>query len=311
MKAGPSIAIVGAGAVGGYYGARLALHGYDVHFLLRSDYDAWRSRGLQVKSVAGDFQLPPSRLRAYNDAAAMPKVDLVIVTIKTTENQRLPALVAPLLKDETTILTLQNGLGNEEFLAGHFGAKRIVGGMAFVCINRVSAGVIHHLDHGFVRVAEFVGAGRSARSEAIAAMLSQSNVNASVVDDLRAARWDKQVWNVPFNGLGALLDATTDQLIGTSDGERLVLAVMGEVLQAARADDVALAADAPQRKVHATRSMGAYLTSTQIDRRLKKPMEIEAIFGQPVRRARSAGLQLPLLEMLYFSLRVLDAQKVQ
>jgi 2-dehydropantoate 2-reductase len=311
MTENPSIAIIGAGAVGGYYGGRLAQHGHDVHFLVRGDYDVWRADGLRVKSVAGDFHLPPEQLRVYNSPGAMPKVDLVIVTIKSTENASLPGLVAPLLKDDTTILTLQNGLGNEDFLAGHFGAGRIVGGMAFVCINRVSPGVVHHLDHGFIRVGEFVGAGRSNRSEAIARLFAGTDVKADVVADLHAARWDKQVWNVPFNGLGALLDATTDQLIGSAEGERLVRAVMNEVRGAAKLDGVAIADDVPQKKIDATRTMGAYMSSTQVDRRLGKPMEVEAIFGRPVHLARERGVQLPLLEMLYFSLKRLDGRKVR
>src|SRR5690242_11504887 len=132
-----SFAIIGAGAVGSYYGARLVQGGQDVHFLVRSDYDALRSRGMQVRSCAGDFHLPSEQLNVYRDPREMPKVDWVIVALKTTSNHLFEPLIRPLLKDSTAIVTIQNGLGNEEALAKLFGSQRILGGVAFTCINRV------------------------------------------------------------------------------------------------------------------------------------------------------------------------------
>src|SRR5271156_840625 len=110
------IAVVGTGAVGGYYGARLAQHGLDVHFLLRSDYDAIAQRGWEIQSVDGDFSLSPGQMRVYRNVQEMPGVDLVVVALKTTSNDQFAALIGPLLREKTFILTLQNGLGNEELL---------------------------------------------------------------------------------------------------------------------------------------------------------------------------------------------------
>ncbi len=315
--------MIGAGAVGGYVGARLAQHGHDVHFLARSDYAQLKSRGFSIRSVAGDFTLAPDRFHVYDDTANMPQVDLVIVALKSTHNPLLPNLLPLLLRSDTTILTLQNGLGNEQFLADHFGASRIVGGIVFACINRVGPGRIDDQYRGFIRLGEFAAAGRSERAEQLVALFNASNIKASLVEDLRAGRWDKQVWNVPFNGLSALLDATTDLLIADQDGERVVRAIMEEVISAARADGVDLKKtpdplkkgsgvffDVAGEKLEATRVMGAYVTSTQLDRRQRKPMEVEAIFGQPVHIARRNNLHLPLLELLYFSLKRLDVAKV-
>jgi len=302
----PRIAMIGAGAVGGYYGGRLAQHGHDVHFLLRSEYDAWRTNGVRVKSIDGDFTVAAKGLHVYNDPAAMPKMDLVIVTLKSTENKFLQPLVTPLLHEKTTILALQNGLGNEQAAAQFFGADRIIGGIAFTCINRIEPGVIEHIDYGHIRIGEFARAGKSERLEQIAAIFNASKVRAQAIDDLKLGRWDKQVWNIPFNGLGALLDATTDRLLADESGTNLVLAIMQEVLEAAALDGVQLAPDLPEQKIGMTRTMGAYRTSTQIDRRLRKPMEIESIFGIPVHIARRNGQHLRLLEMLYFALRQVD-----
>ena len=301
----PIIAIVGAGGVGGYYGARLAQHGHDVHFLLRSDYHAVARDGWTVKSCDGDFTLAPTQTHAYDDVRKMPRADWVIVTLKATNNDQYEPLVAPLLKDTTEILALQNGLGNEDRLAELFGAHRVLGGIAFVCINRVAPGLIHHIDHGIVRVGEFNG-GRGPRAERIAAMFNASKVRCEVLDDLRYGRWQKLVWNIPFNGLGAVMDRTTDRLIDNPEGESLVRELMAEVIAAARADGANLPDGLIDRQVESTRTMGAYKSSMQIDRQTERAMEVEAILGEPLRRARRAGVSTPLLSALYRMARAVD-----
>ena len=303
-----SIAIIGAGAVGGYYGGRLTEHGHDVHFLLRSDYDHVRRHGLNVRSVSGDFRLAPEQIRIYNDVKAMPKIDLVIVTLKSTENDQFQRLITPLLHEETAILTLQNGLGNEGDLARLFGANRVLGGIAFVCINRTAPGELHHTEPGYIRLGEYASeTARSPRAERIVEMFNASNVRASVIDGpLRAARWAKLVWNIPFNGLGALLDATTEDLLASAEGSDLVRAIMLETIAAATADGVVLPREIADQQIAATRKMGAYRTSTQIDRQTDKAMEIETIFGRPLAVARRGNLPAPLLQFLHVSLAHLN-----
>ena len=305
----PRIAIVGAGAVGGYYGGRLAQHGHDVHFLLRSDYDAVRTSGLTVESCDGDFRLPPDTVRAYDDPGNMPKADLVIVTLKSTANDQLERLVSPLLTKETAILTIQNGLGNEERLSELFGAHRVLGGMAFVCINRVGPGVIRHSDYGMIRIGEFEVPGSSPRARRIAAMFNASRVKCEVVGDLRWGRWHKLTWNIPFSGLGAALDMTTDRLIASDAGRALVQDLIREVIATARADRVDLSDDLVEQQIEITRSVGAYRSSMQIDRQERRPMELEAIIGEPLRRARAKGVNAPILAALYRALRVVDAAR--
>lgn len=301
------IAIVGAGAVGGYYGARLAQHGHDVHFLLRGDYDAVRTRGWTVQSCDGDFALPPEQVRVYDDPRRMPRADLVIVTLKSTANDQFERLIPPLLGDGTMILTLQNGLGNEERLAELFGAGRVLGGMAFVCINREPGGVVRHTDHGIIRLGDFTPPGRSERAVRIAGMFNASRVKCEVLDDLRWGRWQKLTWNVPFNGLGATFDLSTDRLIGSDEGRRLVADLIREVIAAARGDGVELPESLVDTQVDNTTTMGPYRSSMQVDRQEGRPMEVEAILGEPLRRAQARGVPVPILESLYRAARVVDA----
>jgi 2-dehydropantoate 2-reductase len=306
MKDRPVIAVVGSGAMGAYYGGRLAHAGQDVHFLLRGDYDAVRRRGWTVRSCDGDFTIPPGRVRAYNDPAKMPRADLVLVTLKTTANDQFEPLIRPLVKHDTTILTIQNGLGNEERLAELFGAEKILGGAAFVCINRIEPGVVHHICDGLISLGEF-SQPAGERLRMLAALLKTSGIPTRVLENLRHARWEKLVWNVPFNGLSAVLDQTTDLLIGSEPGEQLVRSLMTEVLAGAKAVGVELPCSLIDAKINATRAMGAYKTSMHLDMQAARPMEVEAIFGCPLRTAQAAGAQLPRLEMLYRLLKLRDA----
>jgi 2-dehydropantoate 2-reductase len=299
----PTIAIMGAGALGGYYGCRLAQHGNDVHFLLRSDYDLVRKQGWKIRSVDGDFELPPEALHVYDNPDAMPKADLAVVTLKTTANSALGNLISPVLKADTIILTLQNGLGNEQLLGEQFGMERVLGGMAFVCINRLADGVIHHMDHGVIRLGEPNG-GISERVNVVVKLMCDSAIRCESLENLRKGRWEKLLWNIPFNGLGALLDRSTAQLLAPADGMALVKSVMEEVRMAAKADGIELSAAAAQHQIDRTWSMGEYQTSMQIDRRAGRPMEIEAIIGAVAVLAEQHKIAVPQLRMLLNLLRL-------
>ncbi len=294
----PTFAVVGTGAIGIYYGSRLVQHGYDVHFLLRSDFAAASKQGFLIKSHAGDFALTPEQLHLYDNPAAMPKVDCVIVTLKTTANDQYEKLIAPLLHEKTAILTMQNGLGNEDQLADLFGAQRVMGGMAFTCINRVAPASIDHSAHGYILIGEFA-AGVTPRITALSEIFNRSQVECRVLESLRAGRWEKLLWNVPFNGLSAVLDQDTLSILQTQHGLALVEEIMNEVLIAAKSDGVTLTQQMIRDNIDRTTCMGRYKSSMQIDRQVGRQMEVEAILGAPVRVARRNGINVPKMEMLY------------
>ena len=195
------IAIVGAGALGLFYGALLQRGGEEVHFLLRRDYDAILNNGLQVASVDGDFHLP--EVSGHRTTAEIGQVDLVIIGLKTFDNDLVHDLIVPLIGSETIILTLQNGLGNEEHLAKKFPAERVLGGVAFLCANRGEPGTVHHLGQGAVRIGPFRPESKRL-GRTIAETFTRAGLSCESVDDLLKARWEKLVWNIPFNGLCAL-----------------------------------------------------------------------------------------------------------
>lgn len=303
----PRIAIVGSGAIGCYYGGRLAEHGHDVHFLMRSDYDEVRRNGLSIKSPAGDFELPADKLHVYRSSVDMPRCDVVLVTLKTTANRHFHELIAPLLHERTAILTLQNGLGNEQQLAGLFGAGRVIGGLAFVCINRVAPGKIVHSDYGLIKIGEFEGP-VSPRLRAIAAVFNESKVACELLESLAMGRWEKLIWNVPFNALGAALGLSTDRIVGKPEGIALVREIMQEVVATAHAEGVMLDERLIEQNIVKTQTMGPYRSSMQIDQEVGRPIELDAIVGQPLAVAEKHGVPAPAMRMLYRLLSLIAVQ---
>lgn len=308
------IAVVGCGAVGSYYGAMLSRAGQDVHFLLRSDYDVVRRNGVNIRSPKGDFNARP---RAARTPAEIGVCDLVIIALKTTANREFPKLLPPLVGPHTAVLTLQNGLGNEEALAKLFPPAQILGGLCFVCLNRIAPGVIQHLDHGLVMLGEFQR-WPEPRTHDIAAMFKHAGVVCKVSDNLAYAHWEKLVWNIPFNGLGvasaagyeALLNPpsvlpvprqpclTTDQLLDAGKWEALVRELMLEVIAAANALGHQLEPALADKMIERTRTMGAYKASTLLDFERGQPLELESLFLEPLRQAQAADVATPRLGVL-------------
>jgi 2-dehydropantoate 2-reductase len=299
MMAGTSpfrIAVVGAGAVGGYYGARLAQAGEDVAFLLRGDLAAVREGGWEVESIDGDFEL--TGVNAFGSSAEIGPVDLVVVAWKSTANHLLGEVVGPLLHEGTCILTLQNGLGNVELLGRLFGAERVLGGLCFVCINRVGPGRLSHTAGGAVSIGEYVG-GRRDMLDEVLRRFTGAGIVCKAVDPLGKAQWTKLVWNVPFNGLAiAQGGVTTDVLLAMPGLEAEVRALMVEVMAAAAALGFALDPQLIDRQVALTRGMDAYRPSSMIDYLEGREVETEAIWAEPIRQARAAGVAVPRMEAL-------------
>lgn len=304
------IAVIGAGAIGCYYGGRLAEAGHDVHFLMRRDYDAVRANGLSFTSPDGDFALPAPPIATSSDAIG--PVDWVLCALKATSLDLVPALVGPCLGEHTRILLLMNGLGLEERFAQWFGAQRLFAGMAFTCVNRAQPGYVHHLAFGAVTIGhmgdqpdEIAGA---------TGLWDGSKVEIQGAGSMLRARWEKLAWNIPFNGLTVTAGGVpTDRIVGDPALRAAARATMEEVIAAGNADLEAhgqpTRIDGPplvQRMFALTDGVGAYRPSTMIDFVEGRSMEVESIFGEPLRRAEALGVDVPNLAMLTALMRALD-----
>jgi len=317
------IAVVGCGAVGSYYGAMLCRDGHDVHFLLRSDYDVVREAGVSVRSVNGDFHVHLKPARQPEDIGI---ADLVLIALKTTANDQFPKLLPPLVGPHTAVLTLQNGLGNEEALAKLFPSDHILGGLCFVCLNRTAPGVIHHIAHGTIVTGEFLRPPQP-RTHQIVEIFKHAGVQCRVAENLERAHWEKLVWNIPFNGLGVGGSAgyeavitgklahdfragkclPSSELLDGARWEKLLRGLMLEVIHAANHLGFDVPESAADHQIERTRDMGAYFASTLIDFDRRQPLELDSMFLEPLRRAHSAGVAMPRLKNLSEVLQQLDA----
>ncbi len=309
-----NIAILGCGALGSYYGARLCQAGQEVHFLLRSDYKAVRRDGVFIQSVEGDFHVRPKCARRPGEIGP---AGLVLIGLKTTANRVLPELLPPLVGPATAVVTLQNGLGNEALIAYLIGPEKTLGGLCFVCLNRVAPGRIHHLAHGNVVLGEF-GRPSQPRTHQIAGLFAQSGVPCAVREDLEQAHWEKLVWNIPFNGLGVASCAgveavlrgqldpgqergpclTTDRLLADPRWAQLARELMMETIRTAQSLGLAVPESAADLNFARTARMGPYKASTLVDFERGQELELEALFLAPWQAARRAGVATPRLAAL-------------
>jgi 2-dehydropantoate 2-reductase len=303
-------AILGTGALGGFYGARLCRAGCDVHFLLHRDFEHVRQHGLVVDSKDGDFVL--SRVQAYRDVCDMPRCDVVAVALKATHNHLLPSLLPPVLADGGVVLLMQNGLGCEEEAARAAPGHAVVAGLCYLCSNKVGPGHIRHSDYGAVRFAQYSAdgakAGISDCMRAIGQDFAAAGLEVDLLDDLLLARWQKLVWNVPMSGLSVVLDTDTQALMADPHTRALAEDIMREVVAGARSCGRHIDDSFVQKMIDVTVAMTPYRASLKVDFDDHRPMEVEAIYGNPLRAAQQAGARMPLVETLYRQLKFLDAR---
>ncbi|MFD3301517.1 putative 2-dehydropantoate 2-reductase [Aquipseudomonas alcaligenes] len=305
------IGIIGTGAIGGFYGLMLAKAGHDVHFLLRSEYQAVVASGLRLNSaVHGQLHLQP--VQAWGDPAEMPPCDWLLVGAKTTSNAQLAPVITRLSRPGTRVVLLQNGLAVEEQLRPLLPDNlHLLGGLCFICTHRAAPGVIEHQALGAVNLGYHSGPAGAGESLAIveegAELFRSAGLESVAMADLQQARWQKLVWNVPYNGLSVLLGAGTTRLMANADSRALILELMREVVQGAAACGQVLPEGYPEKLLATTERMPDYLPSMYHDFQHKRPLELQAIYAAPLAAAAATGCELPKMRMLHQALRFLDA----
>ena len=288
-------AIIGTGAIGGFYGARLDKAGFEVHFLLHTDYQYVVDHGLTIDSCDGNFTLPSPKV--YDSTSEMPQCDVVIVALKTTQNHLLPSLLPPLLKPDTIILLIQNGIGVEADVQQLFPSQPIAAGMAFICSAKAGPGHINHQFYGNINIGNY-SCHNPQRYGQMLADFRAAGIGAADVEYLEA-RWKKAVWNMPFNGMTVALNTTTNRLLSCESTHRLIYDQMLEVIGAAQALGVEnLDTRFADKMIANTIKMPPYSPSMKLDFDFHRPMEINYLYTRPIAEARAAGFAMPKLEML-------------
>ncbi len=292
------IAILGAGALGCYYGARLQESGQDVSFIVRSEYGYLKEHGLEVKSLHGDISLP--HVKVYRDSAEVGPVDLVVVAWKSTANAGFAKALPPLMGPDTVVVTLQNGMGNAEEIARIIPADRIYVGLCFICAMRAEPGHVNHLEGGNIQFAPFVPSPEgSEKARQLSDLFANAGIKTRAFDAAEQIQWYKLVWNIPFNGLClALGGISIAELYQHPENIARARRIMEEVVQAAKARGYTLPDDLVEFHLSRTESMGSFIPSSAVDYNAGRPIEYTAIWGDPLAKAHQAGASLPEWERL-------------
>ena len=299
-------AIIGTGAIGGFYGAKLAHSGQEVHFLFHKDYDYVKQHGLQVDSCDGSFHL--DSVNAYNNTTDMPQCDVVLVGLKTINNHLLPSLLPPLLHERTVVVLIQNGIGVEADVQQLFPNTALIAGLAYICSAKTEPGRVNHQCYGSINLGNY-----SCKDEGLVSQIMADFTHAGIqvaLVDYNEARWKKAVWNMPFNGMTVALNTRTDLLLKNPATRQLIHDQMMEVVNAARHLGInGLDESFVKKMIQMTDEMIPYSPSMRLDYDFLRPMEIQYLYTRPIEIARAAGFPMPKLEMLEAELLFLSQQE--
>jgi 2-dehydropantoate 2-reductase len=245
----------------------------------------------------------------------MPKCDVVIIGLKSTQNHLLESLLTPILNANSIVLVLQNGLNVEQTAVQIVGHSRVAGGCCFLCSNKVGPGHIRHLDYGRIvfgayRGIDGKGIGPSPESlQRILTDLVDSGIEAYLTDDLPTTKWKKLMWNIPFNGLSVLLNASTDAIMNDPDSRLLARRISQEVRQIAMAAGCPIEPSYVDWVIDHTDDMVPYDSSMRLDFLNGRPIEVEAIYGNALLEAQRCGFTAPIVQTMYQQLKFMAAHR--
>ncbi len=298
--------IVGAGSVGGFFGAHLAKRNAAVSFLLRpGTLQAVRDRGLTIRSGSGTFTVHPP---AAADPRELPTPDLVILAVKAYDLDAAMDQLAPVLTERTVLLTLQNGVDVEDRLLARLQRDCVVGGVAYIYSRIVEPGVIEHFKKGAVSVGELMGH-RSPRLEGIVDLFTRAEIPCQVSNDIRRTKWEKMCWNCVFNPLTVIINDRVSKALDQPELLGVIGQIVGEVAAVSAGVKVPLADDMTDRVLRWSQEIRDIHTSMYDDWKGGRPTEIDSLNGYVVRRARELGIPVPLNEALTAIIKVLTERE--
>ena len=310
-----SYAIIGTGAIGGYCAVKLFQAGFQVHCLARSDYFHIKQHGLTLLTPTEKIVAPA---HVYNETAAMPKCDVILIALKSTANEVLKTILPPLMQAHTIVAVFQNGIGVEQEIAEYIQPANIIGGSTLLKVVKQSPGVIQYFSLNEVNLAQYYPddqqAGISSNVTQVAHDLQQTGINTTAAPHLPTVRWKKQAANIPFNGLSVVLNASNQAMTRDSASYDLLCALTREVIAAATQCGADLPADFYQLRLNMLewfKTEEAFNTSMKDDYDRKQPLELHAIYENALAIAQRNQVAMPLTAMLYQQLLFLNARNLK
>src|SRR5512138_2187863 len=302
----PSILIIGAGAVGAFFGSALARQGARVCVVCRSDHAAVEAHGYDIRSpLLGNHRFVPHQvLRSASEAREA--YDYVVLATKVLETTDRVALLRSAVSTDSSIVLLQNGVAIEPEVAAAFPGNELISAIAFIAVTRTAPGEVHHQSEGSLVIGRYPQ-GESPRAEQLASMFKANAILCKVTPDIYTARWQKALWNAAFNPIsimGGVLD--TSAILRAPEGQDFIRATMHEISATAAAAGHPLDGALIDKLIQGTLAMPPYKTSMAIDFEHGRPMEIEAILGNVVRTARQFGVPVARLETIYAVAKMIE-----
>lgn len=304
----PSVAIIGSGALGSFFGIRLARAGHPVGLLLRTDYEAVKQNGMKLVLSSGETVFLPDPDIA-DDASRLGERDWVIIGLKTTRNHLFETLLPPVVGPGTVLITIQNGLGNAEALEELFPHNPVIGALCQIGVNRKAPGEIHSFvpGDGFVQIGAHPGNAGEQQLETCQQAFEAAGIRTRRTASLGEALWRKLMWNVPFNGLTVAIGGKgTDAVCTDPELRRRAIALMEEIRLAGNALGYPIEAEYTDKLMGFTDKLGSYMASSVLDWLDGRPIEVDAIFRKPLQAGTAAGIAMPELEKLVVRLEDLN-----
>lgn len=303
MSDKPSILIVGAGAIGSFYGAILKRAGCAVSVVMRSEYDAVVANGIQINSDLGDLSYRPDHVYRDGDTPESAP-DYLILCVKVLPGVDRAAMIRPWMGDNTRIVLIENGLDIERELADAFPANPVTSCIAFIAASRVAPGIVDHKAYGRLVMGSFPS-GIDNETQALADLFIEGGIKIDLTEEVVGERWRKCLWNTSFNPLSVLANgADTVTILDTEGGEALMRELIREVMAVAAADGYPMDESLIDKNIAGTRKMPPYKNSMALDHLNDRPIELDAVIGNVVAIAQKRGISVPHLNTVLVTLRM-------
>ena len=303
MSNKPSILIVGAGAIGSFYGAILKKAGCPVSTVLRSEYDVVKADGIRISSPLGDLSYRPDHVYRDGDTPEQTP-DYLILCVKVLPGVDRAALVKPWMGSNTRLVLIENGLDIERELADAYPDNPIISCLAFIAASRTEPGVVEHKAYGKLVMGRYPE-GSDDNCRQLSQLFIDGGINIDLTEQVVGERWRKCLWNTPFNPLSVIANgADTATILDTEGGEELIRAMIREVMDVAAAEGYPMDEKVIEQNIEGTRKMPPYKNSMALDYLHGRPIEREAVLGNVVAIAQRHGIPVPHLNTVLVTLKM-------